>query len=171
MKILLTTINIKALYLTNHTQRYVMIYIISWKKKKTISTFVVGMLLEMKSVLSSDKTQSMDLNKLISHLNNFKNTFTPLEKERNLNLNEPSSCSLKLNTKRIQSQYKIKRKKYKSNSTLIIQKKVSTSGFYSISSHITIGWSLKKGIGTEITCDSLIEYLQKNCPFKIIDSE
>ena len=75
------------------------------------------MLLEMKSVLSSDKTQSMDLNKLISHFDNFKNTFTPLEKESNLNLYEPSSCSLKSNTKRIQYQYKIRSKRYKSNST------------------------------------------------------
>ena len=30
---------------------------------------------------------------------------------------------------------------------------------------------IEKGIGTEITGDSLIEYLQKNCPFKIIGSE
>ena len=81
------------------------------------------MLLEMKTVLPSDNTQSMDLNKLVSYFDNFKNTFTPLEKESNLNLHEPSSCSLKSNTKRIQSQYEIKRKKHKSNSTLIIQKK------------------------------------------------
>ena len=88
-----------------------------------------------------------------------------------MNLNEPSSCSLKLNTKRIQSQHEIKSKKYKSNSTLIIQKKISTCGFCSISGHRATDCSLKKGIGTEITGDSLIEYLQKNCPFKIIDSE
>ena len=30
---------------------------------------------------------------------------------------------------------------------------------------------IKKGIGTEITSDNLIEYLQTNCPFKVIDSE
>ena len=30
---------------------------------------------------------------------------------------------------------------------------------------------MKKGIDTEITGDSLIEYLQNNCPFKIIDSK
>ena len=93
----------------------------------------------MKSVLSSDKTQSMDLNKLISHFGNFKNTFTSLEKESNLNLNEPSSCSLNSNRKRIQSQFEIKRKKNKSNSTLIIQKKISTCGFCSISGNRTTG--------------------------------
>ena len=114
------------------------------------------MLLEMKSVLSSDQTQSMDLNQILSHFDNFKNTFTPLEKESNLNLNEPSSCSLKLNTKRIKSQHEIRIKKVKSNSILIIQKKISTCGFFSISGHRTTSCSLKKGIGTEITDDSLI---------------
>ena len=46
------------------------------RKNKTISTFVVGMLLEMKMVLSSDRTQNMDLNRIISHFDNFKNTFS-----------------------------------------------------------------------------------------------
>ena len=32
------------------------------RKKKTISTCVVGVLLEMKTALSSDKTPQMDLN-------------------------------------------------------------------------------------------------------------
>ena len=71
------------------------------RKNKTISTFVVDMLLEMKTVLSSDRTQNMDLNRIIFHFNNFKNTFTPLEKESNFNLNESTSCSLKPNAKRI----------------------------------------------------------------------
>ena len=46
------------------------------RKNKTISTFVVGMLLEMKMVLSSDRTQNMDLNRIIFHFDNFKNTFS-----------------------------------------------------------------------------------------------
>ena len=81
------------------------------RKKKTISTFVVGMLLEMKMVLSSDRTQDMDLNRIVSHFDNFKNAFTPLENESNLNLNEPTSCSLMSNTKRIKNQHEIRTKK------------------------------------------------------------
>ena len=80
------------------------------------------MLLEMKTVLSSDQTQSMDLNQIPSHFDNFKKTFTPLEKESSLNLNELTSCSLKSNTKRIKSQHEIRTKKFKSNSTLLNQK-------------------------------------------------
>ena len=67
------------------------------KKNKTISIFVVGMLLEMKMVLSSNQTNNMDLNRIISHFDNFNNKFTPLEKESNFNLNEPTSGSLKSN--------------------------------------------------------------------------
>ena len=81
------------------------------RKKKTISTFVVGMLLEMKTVLSSYRTQNMDLNRIISHFDNFKNTFTPLEKESKLNLIQPTSCSLKSNVKSIKRQYAFNRKK------------------------------------------------------------
>ena len=81
------------------------------RKKKTISTFVIGMLLKMKTVLSSGRTQNMDLNRIISHFDNFKNTFTPLKKESNLDLNEPTSCSLKSNSKRIKSQHEIRTKK------------------------------------------------------------
>ena len=67
------------------------------------------MLLEMKMVLSSDRTQNMDLNRIISHFDNFKNTFTTLEKESNLSLNEPTSCSLKSNVKKIKGQHEINR--------------------------------------------------------------
>ena len=70
------------------------------RNNKTISTFVVGMLLEMKMVISSNQTQNLDLNRMTTPFNNFKKTFTHLEKETNLNLNEPTSCSLKLNVKR-----------------------------------------------------------------------
>ena len=129
------------------------------------------MLLEIKSVLSSDWTQNIDLNRIISHFDNLKNTFTPLEKESNFNLNEPISCSLKSNVKTINSQHEVNRKKIKSNSTLLSQKKIASCGFWSISSHRTTGCSLKKRIGTEITGDSLIEYLQKHSSFKIIDSK
>ena len=66
------------------------------------------MSLEIKMILSSDQTQNMDLNRIISQFDNFKNIFTPLIKERNLNLNEPTSCSLKSNTKRIKSQHEIR---------------------------------------------------------------
>ena len=45
-----------------------------------MSTFVFGMLLGRKMVLSSEQTQNMDLNQIISHFDNNKNTFTPLEK-------------------------------------------------------------------------------------------
>ena len=54
---------------------------------------------------------------------------------------------------------------------MLSPKKIASCGFCSISGHRTIGCSLKKGIGTEITGDNLIEYLPKQCPFKIIDSE
>ena len=89
-----------------------------------------------------------------------------MEKEINLNLNEPTSCSLQLNAKRIKSQHEIRTKKIKSNSILLNQKKISSGGFFSISGHRTTGCSLKKGIGTRITGDSLIEYLQKNVNLK-----
>ena len=101
----------------------------------------------------------MDLNQILSHFDNFKNTFTPLEKESNLNLNEATSCSLKSNIKRIKSQHEIRTKKFKSNSTLSNQKKIATCEFCSIYGYRTTGCSLKKGIGTEITRDSVIEYL------------
>ena len=42
------------------------------RKTKAISTFVVGMLLEMKTVLSSDRTQNMDLNQIVSNFDNLK---------------------------------------------------------------------------------------------------
>ena len=111
----------------------------------------------MKDFLESQCLSKMDLNRIVSHFDNFKNTFTPLEKESNLNLNEPTSCSLKTNTNRIKSQHEIRTKKFKSNSTLINQKKIATCGFCSIPGHRTAGCSLKKGIGTDITGDSLIE--------------
>ena len=76
--------------------------------RKKISTFVVGMLLKIKTVLSSGRTQTIDLNRIVSHFDNFKNTFTPLEKESNLNLNEPTSCSLRSNSKRIKGQHEIR---------------------------------------------------------------
>ena len=113
-------------------------------RKKIISTFIVGMLFEMKTVLSSDRTQNVDLSRIVSHFDNFTDTFTPLEKESNLNLNEPTSCSLKSNTKRIKSQYEIIAKKIKPNSTLLSQKKIKSCGFCSISGHRTTGCSLKK---------------------------
>ena len=84
------------------------------------------MLLEMEMLLSSDRTQNIDLNRITSHIDNFKNTFTSLEKESNFNLNEPPSCSLKSNVKRIKSQYGINRKKIKSNSTLLNPKKIAS---------------------------------------------
>ena len=46
-----------------------------------ISTFIVGMLLEMKEVIISKTTKKLDFNRMKKHFNNFKNTFTPLEKE------------------------------------------------------------------------------------------
>ena len=54
---------------------------------------------------------------------------------------------------------------------MLSPKKIASCGFCSISGHRTTGCSLKKGIGTKITRDSLIEYLQNNCPFKIIGLE
>ena len=114
------------------------------RKKKTISTFVVSMLLEIKTVLSSDRTKNMDSNRIVSHFNNFKSTFTPLEKVSKLNLNEPSSYSVKSNAKRIKSQYEIRTKKIKPNSTLLSQKKIVSYGFCSISGHRTTVCSLKK---------------------------
>ena len=54
---------------------------------------------------------------------------------------------------------------------MLSAKKIASCGVFSISGHRTTDCSLKKGIGTEITGDSLIEYLQKNYLFEIIDSE
>ena len=88
-----------------------------------------------------------------------------------MNFNEPTSCSLKLNAKRIKSQHEIRTNKIKSNSTLLSQKKIASCGFCSISGLRTTGCSLKKGMDTEINGDRLIEHLQNNYPFKIIDSE
>ena len=73
----LYTINIKILYHKLFTMICDGLYNVM-RNNETISTFVVGMLLEMKMVLSSDRTQNGDLNRTISHLDNFKNTFTPL---------------------------------------------------------------------------------------------
>ena len=42
----------------------------------------------------------MDLNRIVSHFDNFKNTFTQLEKESHLKLNEPALCSLKSSKKK-----------------------------------------------------------------------
>ena len=65
----------------------------------------------MKDFLESQCLSKMDLNRIVSHFDNFKNRFTPLEIESNLNFNEPTSCSLKSNAKRIKSQDAINRKK------------------------------------------------------------
>ena len=67
-------------------------------KKK--STLVVGMLLEMKKVIMSKHNNNLDLNKIITHFDNSKNTFTPLQKWYQLTLIEPSSCYLNENVKR-----------------------------------------------------------------------
>ena len=104
----------------------------------------------MKTVLSSDRTQNVDLSRIVSHFDNFTDTFTPLEKESNLNLNEPTSCSLKSDVKRIKSQHEIRTNKIKSNSTSLNQKKIASCGFCSISGHVTIGCSLKKELALRL---------------------
>ena len=109
------------------------------RNNKTISTFVVGMLLEMKMVIFSNQTQNLDLNRMITHFDNFKNMFTPLEKETNLNLNEPTSCSLKLNVKRKKSRHEINKKRDKPNSTLLSPKKIESCRLCIISGHRTTG--------------------------------
>ena len=116
--------------------------------------------MELKTLFSSDRTKNIDLNRIISHFDNFKNTFTPLKKESDLNLKAPISCSLKSNVKGLKVSMKLI-EKIKSNLTLLSPKKIASYEFCSISDHRTTGCSLKKGIGTEITEDSLIEYLQK----------
>ena len=50
-------------------------------------------------------------------------------------------------------------------------KKVVSCAFCGISGHRTTGCANKRAIGTEICGDDLIEYLEKNCPFKVIDPE
>ena len=50
------------------------------KNNKSTSTFIIGMLLEIKWVISSTKLQNLDLNRMITHFDNFKTTFTPLTK-------------------------------------------------------------------------------------------
>ena len=68
------------------------------------------MLLEMKRVISSPESQDLDLNQMLTHFDNFKSTFTPLSKESNLILNEPTYCSMRTNTKRILSNFEKKQK-------------------------------------------------------------
>ena len=70
------------------------------KKNNELSTFVVGMILEMKYIIMSKQNKSLYLNRMITHFSNFKNMFTRLEKGIQLMLIEPSSSSLKDNTKR-----------------------------------------------------------------------
>ena len=118
----LYTINIKILYHKLFTMICDGLYNVM-RNNETISTFVVGMLLEMKMVIFSNQTQNLDLNRIITHFDNFKKMFTPLEKETNLNLNEPISCSLKLNVKRKKIRHEINKKRDKPNSTLLSHKK------------------------------------------------
>ena len=54
------------------------------KNNNEISPFVIGMLLEMKEVIMPKQNKNLDLNRLIKHFSNFKNVFTPLEKENQL---------------------------------------------------------------------------------------
>ena len=54
----------------------------------------------MKEIIISKQNKMLDLNRMITHFSNFKNTFTPLQKETRLILIKPSSSSLKENVKR-----------------------------------------------------------------------
>ena len=66
---------------------------------------------------------------------------------------------------------KKKQKRNKSNYELLNPKKVVSCAFCGISGHRTTGCANKWVIGTGICGDDLIEYLEKNFPFKVIDSE
>ena len=143
----------------------------SMENNKSTSTFVIGMLLEIKRVISSPESQNLDLNRMLTHFDNFKTTFTPLAKESNLILNEPKFCSMRTSTKRILSNFEKKTKRIKSDCDLLTTRKVVSCGFCGISGHRTTGYAYKFSIGTEIRGDDLIEYLEKYCPFKVIDSE
>ena len=72
----------------------------SMKNSKSTSAFVIGMLLEMKRVISSPESQDLNLNRMLTHFDNFKSTFTPLARESNLILNEPTFCSMRTNLKK-----------------------------------------------------------------------
>ena len=74
------------------------------KNNNKISTFVIGVLLEMKEVIISKKIH-VDLNWTITYFRNFKNTFTPLEKENHLILIEPLSSSIQENVKKKKSNH------------------------------------------------------------------
>ena len=51
------------------------------KKNNEIYTFVVGMLLEIKEVIMSKQNKKLDLNGMITHFSNVKNTLISLIKK------------------------------------------------------------------------------------------
>ena len=80
------------------------------KTNNELSTFVVGMLLEMKEVIISKQNKNLDINRMITHFSNFKNTFSPLEKATRLILIEQSSSSTQENVKKKNSNHELSKK-------------------------------------------------------------
>ena len=82
------------------------------KTNNELSTFVVGMLLEMKEVIISKQNKNLDINRMITHFSNFKNTFSSLEKDTWLILIEPSSSSTQENMKKKNSNHELSKKNW-----------------------------------------------------------
>ena len=51
------------------------------KNNNGITALFVGMLLEMKDLINSKNNKQLNLDQMITHFSNYKNTFTPSEKE------------------------------------------------------------------------------------------
>ena len=69
------------------------------------------MLLEMKEVIISKQNKNLDINRMITHFSNFKNTFSPLEKATRLILIEQSSSSTQENVKKKNSNHELSKNK------------------------------------------------------------
>ena len=77
------TIESTETYLINHINQICNDLYCVMNNSKEISTFDVGILLEIKEIIMSKQNKNLDLNRLIIFFSNFKNTFTPLEKKSN----------------------------------------------------------------------------------------
>ena len=82
------------------------------KTNNELSTFVVGMLLEMKEVIISKQNKNLDINRMITHFSNFKNKFSSLEKDTWLILIEPSSSFTQENVKKKNSNHELSKKNW-----------------------------------------------------------
>ena len=93
------------------------------KNNNEVSAFVGGILLEMKEVIHCKDDNILNVERLTKHVNNFKNIFTPMDKESLIALKE----STKYQTRNHLKEKKVslnKIKKAKTNQELLKQKKL-----------------------------------------------